>query len=145
MAQLLMERRADASVRDADGFAAVEIARLRNRDSICEALGVSPALMDQEDLQKRAAQAKEDGRIRAAKQLDVPAHLRQVYTLKAVWSPTECDHVLGAVKAAVEKASGWTTDRHAAYATTDLPCSRIPEVDASVSELGSLFYAFEGT
>ncbi|CAE7484212.1 AKR2B [Symbiodinium natans] len=132
MAQLLMERRADASVRDADGFAAVEIARLRNRDSICEALGVSPALMDQEDLQKRAAQAKEDGRIRAAKQLDVPAHLRQVYTLKAVWSPTECDHVLGAVKAAVEKASGWTTDRHAAYATTDLPCSRIPEVDAWV-------------
>mmetsp|Transcript_17823 Transcript_17823/g.41825 ORF Transcript_17823/g.41825 Transcript_17823/m.41825 type:complete len:351 (+) Transcript_17823:97-1149(+) len=132
--KLLMSRRADVSATDVDGFAAVEIARLHHRNSVCEILGVSPCLLDKEDLDNRAAKAVEAGKIRAAQQLEVPANLRQVYTLKAVWSPLECDYVLGAVKAAVKTSSGWTTERHAAYATTDMPCSLIPEIDAWVRE-----------
>ena len=130
-AQLLISRRADVSVLDIDGFSAVEIAKLHKRESICRMLGMSPDMMDQ-DLKDRAAKAAEAGRIRAAKLLDVPAHLRKVYTLKAVWSHEDCDFVLTAVKAAVDRSSGWTTDRHAAYATTDIPCRQISEVDAWV-------------
>ena len=134
VAQLLMARQADVALLDVDGFAAVEIAKLHKRDGICQVLGVSPDALDKEDLDNRAVKAVEAGKIRAARQLDVPPHLRQVYTLKAVWSQDECDFVLQAVKAAVSKSSGWTTDRHAAYATTDMPCSRVQEVDAWVRE-----------
>ena len=134
VAQLLMARQADVALLDVDGFAAVEIAKLHKRDGICQALGVSPDALDKEDLDNRAVKAVEAGKIRAARQLDVPPYLRQVYTLKAVWSQDECDFVLQAVKAAVSKSSGWTTDRHAAYATTDMPCSRVQEVDAWVRE-----------
>ncbi|CAK0821603.1 unnamed protein product, partial [Prorocentrum cordatum] len=69
----------------------------------------------------------------------------QVYTLEQVWTPQECDEVLAAVRAAAAAnaasaaatgtqalSDGWTTERHAAYATTDLPCSAVPAISAWV-------------
>jgi len=133
VAQLLLARMADATAKDFDGFAAVEIALLHRCQGVCKVLGGVEGVTE-EGLKTRAKQASEAAKIRAVRQLDVPGHLRQVYTLQSVWSNEECSFVLDAVKTAVRESSGWTTDRHAAYATTDIPCSCVTVINEWVRQ-----------
>lgn len=85
-------------------------------------------------LEAARQQCAQAGRRRALERLQVPEYLRTVWTLDAVWTAAECEKVLTAVKAAVVDAGGWTTQRHRAYATTDLPCAQVPAVDAWVRD-----------
>lgn len=67
--------------------------------------------------------------------LDQVTNFRFLQAASQVWSVEDCEFVLGAVKEAVaSRQEGWTTDRHAAYATTDVPCSEIPSVNTWVRE-----------
>lgn len=141
----LLKCKADALLADFDGFSALELAQLRGNAAaftlMKEAITVTPANFDLcnldslDVLKQKASAAKEASKLRAAMQLEVPDHLRKCYTLEKVWSVEECNFVLHALKDAVSKReSGWTTDRHVAYATTDVPCKDVPEVDAWVRE-----------
>eukprot|EP00435_Cladocopium_sp_Y103_P064925 s576_g26.t1 len=147
--RLLLTHNADFNLVDYDGFTAMELAQLGRKET------VFALLQDMQDLKPEAKEAKakfedpdglealkqkdqlakEASKLRAAKQLEVPDHLRQSYTLPKIWTLEECNFVLNALKDAVSKReSGWTTDRHAAYATTDVPCSEVAEIDAWVRE-----------
>eukprot|EP00933_Yihiella_yeosuensis_P034169 TRINITY_DN27692_c0_g1_i1.p1 TRINITY_DN27692_c0_g1~~TRINITY_DN27692_c0_g1_i1.p1 ORF type:complete len:398 (+),score=92.47 TRINITY_DN27692_c0_g1_i1:100-1194(+) len=138
---LLLSRRADPGIEDVDGFtpaaAALFLKHKSSADKLADAAGQE--LQSIAELEALASKAVESGRRRAAQQLEVPDHLRQVYTLEKVWSLEECNRVLTAVGEAVAQRAessslneGWSTDRHAAYATTDLPCSKVPAVDTWV-------------
>ena len=48
---------------------------------------------------------------------------RRCYTLEAVWSCSECRWILDELHSEVRRREGWTQARHAAYATTDIPCA----------------------
>jgi hypothetical protein len=87
------------------------------------------AIADATVLKALEARCKAAGRAREQLRREVPAHLREVYTLPSVWSAAECARVKAAVERAVVKLGGWSTARHRAYATTDLPCKCVPEVD----------------
>lgn len=141
--RLLLTRAADLSLVDYDGFTAMELAQFRQKENVfallkaasmeCEVKFEDPEAL--EVLKQKALLAKEAAKLRSASQLEVPDHLRQSYTIPKVWSAEECNFVLNALKDAVSKReSGWTTDRHAAYATTDVPCSEVTEIDAWVRE-----------
>ena len=140
--RLLLSRNADLTVVDYDGFTAIELAQLRKKPAVFEILALQSStyliakFQDPdalEILKAKELHAKEASKLRAAMQLEVPDHLRQSYTLPTIWSVEECHFVLNALKDAVSKReSGWTTDRHAAYATTDVPCSEVTEVDSWV-------------
>lgn len=142
--ELLLARGADPAALDVNGASPAVLAALGGRSKVAERLAaLSAALPPATALPALREAYKEAGRRRAADQLSVPQHLRQVYTLPGIWSAEECGRVLSAVQAAaasragggavrrvgVEDADGWTTGRHAAYATTDLPCSAVPEVN----------------
>jgi len=157
---LLLERTADPKMVDFDGATPAVGAALRGRRAIADRLAEAAGLLlpDAAALEVFAAQAKAAGRRRAAQQLEVPADLLQVYTLQAVWSIEESQRILADVQEAAaarrsiataaglaapaavaregietgDDDGGWTTTRHAAYATTDLPCSSITSVDAWV-------------
>lgn len=145
--ELLLARGADPSAPDVDGVSPAVAAALRGRGALAERLAraAQAPLPSPQALEEIAARARDAGRLRAKEQLEVPPHLRQVYTMESVWPVQDCERVLAAVQAAARSladasagsgaqglASGWTTERHAAYATTDLPCSAVPAVDAWV-------------
>ena len=44
-------------------------------------------------------------------------------------TPSECDRVLSAVRAAADRRGGWDRDRHGKYPTTDMPLKEVPEVE----------------
>jgi len=144
--RLLLTHNADSTLVDYDGFTAMELAQLGRKERVFallqhlkpeapEAPDGLEALEALEALKQKDRLAKEASKLRAAKQLEVPDHLRQSYTLPKIWTLEECNFVLNALKDAVSKReSGWTTDRHAAYATTDVPCSEVAEIDAWVRE-----------
>eukprot|EP00930_Biecheleria_cincta_P076345 TRINITY_DN63558_c0_g1_i1.p1 TRINITY_DN63558_c0_g1~~TRINITY_DN63558_c0_g1_i1.p1 ORF type:complete len:383 (+),score=86.81 TRINITY_DN63558_c0_g1_i1:153-1151(+) len=145
--ELLLARGANPAALDFDGISPAAIAAIQNRTALAQHLAVAAGttLPSQEALQELSRAAKEAGKTRAADTLSVPAQLRQVYTLERVWSSEECSNVLDAVKAAAAAnaassaatgtqglSDGWTTERHTAYATTDLPCSCVPAIDSWV-------------
>lgn len=68
---------------------------------------------------------------RLARQMEPEGAFLEQHVMKKVWTAQECLTVLKAVQAAGE-ARGWTSDRHLAYATTDIPSSEIPAVDSWV-------------
>lgn len=144
---LLLSLRADPTATDLDGATPAVVALQHKRRAVAARLAdaASMALPSDEALATLSQKASEAGRARVAKQLEVPQHLRQAYSLEGVWSVAECNNVLAAVISAASApaaklaeagncslADGWTTERHAAYATTDLPCSAVPAVDAWV-------------
>lgn len=131
---LLLARGADPSACDANGTSPAVAAALLRREALAERLAsaAGEALPSSEALESLRVAAKVADKARAAQHLEVPDHLRQVYTIDGVWSVEECQRVLVAVQAAQAAAGGWTEERHAAYATTDLPCKAVPEVDAWV-------------
>mmetsp|Transcript_47977 Transcript_47977/g.102735 ORF Transcript_47977/g.102735 Transcript_47977/m.102735 type:complete len:409 (+) Transcript_47977:49-1275(+) len=156
---LLLRRQADPRLVDVDGTSVAVAAALRRRSNLAHRLAelTGEALPTSDDLKALETRCKEDGKARAGRILEVPETLRQVYTLPAVCSVEECAWVLGevqrvaaAVAAGQAKAApavarqgldegtdsdaGWTTARHGAYATTDLPCSCIPKVDEWVRD-----------
>lgn len=132
---LLLNRKADLTSVDYDGFTAAEVSKLLQIAAISELM---PCEATVEALKEKQSRAKEASKLRAARQFKVPCHLRNAYTLEKVWSHDECIFVLNALKDAVAaRELGWTTDRHTAYATTDFPCEEVPAVDAWVRE--SLF------
>jgi len=145
--ELLLACGANPHALDVDGATPAVAAALRGRMPLADFLAQASSLVlpPVSVLEEFAVEARKAGRIRAAQQLEVPNHLRHVYTLKQVWSVQDCERVLVAVQAAAQSfaarvvssgepapANGWTTERHAAYATTDLPCSSVPAVDAWV-------------
>ena len=130
--ELLLKKQADLALVDYDGFTAAEVAKLLRN---AEMSMLMPSEASEAALQEKKDLAKEASKLRAAQQFEVPDHLRQAYTLEKVWSLEECLSVLKALKDAVAaRELGWTTDRHAAYATTDVPCEEVPAVDAWVRE-----------
>eukprot|EP00928_Gymnodinium_smaydae_P055480 TRINITY_DN39003_c0_g1_i1.p1 TRINITY_DN39003_c0_g1~~TRINITY_DN39003_c0_g1_i1.p1 ORF type:complete len:408 (+),score=68.68 TRINITY_DN39003_c0_g1_i1:138-1226(+) len=135
---LLLARRACPLVTDIDGFTPSTVAARHGHWSLATLLAEAAGqpLVGKVELEASVASAVEAGRLRAAQQLEVPGHLRQVYTLERVWTSEECSNVLLAVREEVARranqSGGWTTDRHAAYATTDLPSSEVPLVDSWV-------------
>lgn len=152
---LLLDARADVAAADVDGVTPAVAAALHRRLAVAGRLAdvAGRALPTAQELEVLAASAKAAARERVAKQLEVPDHLRHAYTLEKIWTDEECAWVLAAVNAAARghaagdaapsasapsgdarAADGWTTERHAAYATTDLPCGSVPEVDRWVRE-----------
>eukprot|EP00438_Fugacium_kawagutii_P003505 Skav218386 [mRNA] locus=scaffold2066:404308:405384:- [translate_table: standard] len=139
---LLLTCAVDLSLVDYDGFTAMELAQFRQKENVFALLKAASQFKAEfedpealEVLKQKALLAQESAKLRSASQLEVPDHLRQSYTIPKVWSAEECNFVLNALKDAVSKReSGWTTDRHAAYATTDVPCSEVTEIDAWVRE-----------
>lgn len=143
IAKLLLAHRADFTSTDWDGITSSVAAALRGRHELAQLLSPSKtALPSKEELKAFADEAQKAGRIRAASRLEVPAHLRQSYTLESVWTADECNFVLAAVQEVASQMAlsggssasggGWSTRRHRAYATTDLPLNAVPAIDGWV-------------
>lgn len=132
--ELLLSRAADTAARDFDGATPAAAALLQHQPAMAEriARAASMPLPSDDDLAAISRDLVQMRKARAAEQLSVPPNCREVYTLERVWSVEECERVRAAVDAAAAEQGGWTTERHAAYATTDLPCSAVPAVDGWV-------------
>jgi hypothetical protein len=58
-----------------------------------------------------------------------------VYVLRGVWPPAECDALAAAARAAAAASGGWRTGRHAAFPTVDaLPPAEAAALRAAVRD-----------
>lgn len=51
---------------------------------------------------------------------------QDVYVLRGAWAAEECEALAAAACACAEKLGGWSTARHASFATRDLPAHALP-------------------
>ncbi|CAE8614775.1 unnamed protein product, partial [Polarella glacialis] len=116
--ELLLSRRADPSKVDVDGFTPAAAALQHKHQALASKLAAAAGqvLPSEEQLKSMAALGAEEGRKRAAQQLEVPDSLRHVYTLEKVWTREECERVLASVNEAA--ASGAASSLAAGGRTT---------------------------
>jgi len=137
LVERLLGHGADPRARDFDGRTPAVAAALRGHWAIARTLAAAAneGLPAEGEFAALKASAAAAGRERAAAHLSVPPSVRQAYTLPKVWSTDDCERLLEGLRAAArERPGGWTTARHRAYATTDIPSSAVPALDRWVRD-----------
>jgi hypothetical protein len=142
-AWLVGEAGADVHAQDSDGWTPLDMASVYGRAECVAILSAYTAPDTQSEgeekeksklLSDAAAWSKRCSANAQArlKQLCEPmGPFLKVATATRVMDVQQCARVLQAVKAVTAK-SGWTSDRHTSYATTDIPAYKVPSVYALV-------------
>jgi ankyrin repeat protein len=132
MVKLLVDGGAFTNALDYDGNTPLLLAAMEDRAAIVMLLtsavqdsGSTVVPIDKPALQARKGLANKQAKQRMAVGAHPEAKFREVYVLRQVWSVKERAQVLEVVNRVANK-SGWQTNRHAAYATTDMRCSDLP-------------------
>ena len=84
-------------------------------------------------LQERAGLALSSRPVANTAPTVIPAVAESVFLADAVFTPTECDSICAAVRAAAaSRSGGWDTHRHSKFRTSDLPLSAAASVEPLV-------------
>jgi len=128
---ILAAARADPAAADEDGNSAVMLALMANQPAMAARLRELyhlPGDAEEGLVEGKMKRDNDAAKERLKDSLEVSGALRGVHALPQAFTVAECETVLRAVTAVTDKA-GWSTTRHTAYRTMDIPCSEVPEVD----------------
>ena len=140
--RVLLEHKADVTALDGDRNTPLLLARMGKRQDVVAVLQAArpdegPETADVHDeawIQRKKQQDHADARARLERDMREPTGcLLTVHEMPALWSRQECEWLVRELDAVVAM-DGWSHKRHAAYDTTDIPCSQVPAVDDWVRE-----------
>ncbi len=130
MMKLLLTAGADVTAMDYDGNSPLFLATVEGRGTAVAMLQAQQGASDMQlhapaELRARKELGMRQAKQRLQNQMSPGPELRAVHLLRRVWTKRECKLVLRVVNRVAQR-KGWHTNRHAAYATTDMRCSDLP-------------------
>lgn len=127
--ELLLQAKSNPEAKDLDFNTPYDLGCTTGTECGALALGPKPTKEQIENQTKKRTQDRLIAKRRFKEfTTNPPLHFRQLLTIKELFLRSECKSCLDGVLDKV-KTTGWRTDRHKGYATTDIPSYWVKTVD----------------